>query len=234
MTSPNDDNSTTAFVANALEQMKRATTEEERREIYRSIYFRVYERLNVLARKARLRPVVPEVMTQDIADGAEDRLEKFFMKEQNEKWRQKMQDINDLMNLAARHMRFFLMDVLRRRVTCKAVTDQNAVDELNLADWLDARLNDDDRRQKPADPANVVQDRDFREHVMLEFWQTFDQMNEIDPAMTHLLEKSVLTGMSNVELGRLERVSESTIRDRLRRARLTFLRLYGKDWPFEN
>ncbi len=80
----------------------------------------------------------------------------------------------------------------------------------------------------------AVADKEQHDKTLIEFWETFDRMDQIDPSMTQLLEKSVVLGISNVDLAELEGVSESTIRDRIRKARLTFLRLFGKDWPFEN
>ncbi len=150
MNSPSD-NSTTAFVAGALNRIKQAQTEQERRETYRAIYFRVYERLNVLARKSGLKPAVPEVFTQDIADGAQDRLEKFFAKDENEKHWKKMQDIGDLLNLAARHMRFFLLDVIRNR-RAGQTSNERADGDLRLDEWLEAQLANDLGRSNPSLP----------------------------------------------------------------------------------
>lgn len=233
-TSAAPDNSTTAFVAGALDRIKHAQTEQQRREAYRAIYFRVAERLNVLARKSSLKPVVPEAFTQDIADGADERLEKFFAKEENEKHWKKMKGINDLLNIAARHMRFFLMDVIRKRSQGGALTDQAVPDDHGLDDWLNSRMLNDPRRTQPATPDQIAANNETRMNVLARFWEAFDLMDQENPKLTELLEKSVVLGMSNVDLAELEGVSESTIREWIKKARIMFLRFFGDEWPFDN
>ncbi|MFO0906521.1 MAG: hypothetical protein U0939_26185 [Pirellulales bacterium] len=223
--------STTQFVADSLDKMRTATTDEERREIYRAIYYRIRARLDVLARKTGLRSAVPEVWTEEISDGADARLEKFFVRASNEKWRQQLEGLNDLMNLAARHMRFFLMDVIRARGRCLSSADVTLPDTVRFDQWLENRMAGG---ASELDPSAAVMDAEHRQQVLLEFWQTFDQLAEREPGLAALLQKSVVLGMTNVELGKLEGVAESTIRERLNKARRLFLRLYGKDWPFEN
>lgn len=214
--------STTQFVSNALEELRQAKTPEARSSALQKILWRIKKRLELITSKTIKRDV-PEVWTQDIIDGATDRLVKFVSTDDNERHWGNLNNLNHLMSLAFNHMRWYLLDVLRAR-------GGHAPFEV----WVEARLSADNRRSQPDDPAETVVDKLSREAIMIEFWEAFEKFAKEDPRAADILEKSVVGGLPVAELATLYDVPESTMRDWLNKARMKFRRIYRKEWPFEN
>ena len=216
--------STTLFVADCIDKLQKCDDESERQLIYKAMYERAYNRMHLLAHKIKLRTHVPEVFTDDVNHAAFERLTNIMTRDDLQNWRNKMSGLRDVLNLAARHMRLYLLTVIETRSKRQTFTDCVLESDSAVTDMLMSLFPANKLMDEHVDPQRLA--------INQEIWNVFPQMERIDAHKAELLEQSLILGLSNVELASVHGVDESTIRDRLFKARLLFLKLYGKEWPF--